>query len=640
MRISKILILMFITQYLYSQTTPTLVVSQTRGCAPVIITVNINLNGCTLNPGAQVQYVYDYKIFTDFNNPLKVSTITGFTYTLPGIYTLAQGVPATCTGSPLASFTNTVTVRVLPLSTINFALIGCSPNKGSLTINENNYDAYQIDWGDGSSTIVGGNATHSHLYTDDSRRTATITGLYFYSQTIPGTPPTVNNLTCTSAIQTQDVFPIASLTGATMRQIELAQPSPNAGSVSFSGTLDRRMTYRLMQKTIGGRYSVISVLSNINGDFTTSVSGLNTVNNRYCFKYQTFETCSTDTVDSDEICTIRIKSATANTQNNTLTWQSYPITSTYQVFANGTTIATRTDSSYTDERIQCKQWYCYRVVASFNNKLSISDTQCVLGQKPSEISKITGFHSSYEPGYLKLFWTASTLAGVVYQLYQIDSRGVESNLDTTKQTVYTAQTTAPRCYYLKVKETCGESAPAYTCPIKVQAQKDNMIQNSGTYTTYINGDSIPVASYEAEIYDPDGNFIRNIGAASANAFIHNPIDTTNQQIFYKIKATLADGTIVYSDSKDVIQDMRLFAPTAFTPNNDNNNETYTPKGLFWHKYEIKIYNRWGQLVYGSDDKTKTWGGGSLNPDLYHVYIRVEDLFGKVITHNGTIQLIR
>lgn len=52
----------------------------------------------------------------------------------------------------------------------------------------------------------------------------------------------------------------------------------------------------------------------------------------------------------------------------------------------------------------------------------------------------------------------------------------------------------------------------------------------------------------------------------------------------------------------------LFLPTAFTPNNDHMNETFVAKGLEVKNFNINIYNRWGQLVFSSNDMNNGWDG--------------------------------
>lgn len=59
--------------------------------------------------------------------------------------------------------------------------------------------------------------------------------------------------------------------------------------------------------------------------------------------------------------------------------------------------------------------------------------------------------------------------------------------------------------------------------------------------------------------------------------------------------------IVYPEEK-------FFAPNVFTPNGDNKNETFTISGVPIDEYELIIYNRWGKLIYQSNDINQPWDG--------------------------------
>lgn len=90
---------------------------------------------------------------------------------------------------------------------------------------------------------------------------------------------------------------------------------------------------------------------------------------------------------------------------------------------------------------------------------------------------------------------------------------------------------------------------------------------------------------------------------------------------------------------------KLFVPTAFTPNGDGLNDYFKP--VFTgpsSKYDFKIFNRWGQLVFHSKKPGEGWDGrfkGVLQrSDVFVFYITAEgDCNGK-FEQKGTIALIR
>lgn len=53
-------------------------------------------------------------------------------------------------------------------------------------------------------------------------------------------------------------------------------------------------------------------------------------------------------------------------------------------------------------------------------------------------------------------------------------------------------------------------------------------------------------------------------------------------------------------------------PNAFTPNGDNQNDLFTPFPFcFIESVEFKVYNRWGQLVFETEDPNLNWDGTNL-----------------------------
>lgn len=77
-----------------------------------------------------------------------------------------------------------------------------------------------------------------------------------------------------------------------------------------------------------------------------------------------------------------------------------------------------------------------------------------------------------------------------------------------------------------------------------------------------------------------------------------------------------DGTVVKR-----ICTVELFFPNAFTPNQDGVNDIWLPIGNSVIKYDLNIYNRWGELIYQTSDVNAGWNGISdgkaANTDVYY-----------------------
>ncbi len=93
----------------------------------------------------------------------------------------------------------------------------------------------------------------------------------------------------------------------------------------------------------------------------------------------------------------------------------------------------------------------------------------------------------------------------------------------------------------------------------------------------------------------------------------------------------------------------LELPSAFTPSGDETNRILSPKGFGIEELlEFKIYNRWGNLVFSSNDISKGWDGKYQGKDqpidtyIYTVTARMAtpDGAGIIKKIKGTVLLIR
>ncbi|ULQ54645.1 gliding motility-associated C-terminal domain-containing protein [Flavihumibacter fluvii] len=90
----------------------------------------------------------------------------------------------------------------------------------------------------------------------------------------------------------------------------------------------------------------------------------------------------------------------------------------------------------------------------------------------------------------------------------------------------------------------------------------------------------------------------------------------------------------------------FFFPSAFSPNGDGKNETFTLLSSYALKYyQLRVFNRWGQQVFFTNDYQKGWDG-TLNgieaqPGTY-IWKADMQVQGKneLVQRKGTVQLIR
>lgn len=94
-------------------------------------------------------------------------------------------------------------------------------------------------------------------------------------------------------------------------------------------------------------------------------------------------------------------------------------------------------------------------------------------------------------------------------------------------------------------------------------------------------------------------------------------------------------------------DWTLYVPNAFTPNGDNFNDYFMPKGIGIIEFEMRIYDRWGNYIARIEDiNNKGWDGKVENydddcqQDVYVYRINFRDIFSKRRQLTGTFTLVR
>jgi gliding motility-associated-like protein len=58
----------------------------------------------------------------------------------------------------------------------------------------------------------------------------------------------------------------------------------------------------------------------------------------------------------------------------------------------------------------------------------------------------------------------------------------------------------------------------------------------------------------------------------------------------------------------------FYVPNAFTPDEDGKNDTWGPMGdnFEYESYNVQVYDRWGSLVWQTDNPFKWWDGTDQN----------------------------
>uniref|UniRef100_UPI004047CEEA T9SS type B sorting domain-containing protein n=1 Tax=Roseivirga sp. TaxID=1964215 RepID=UPI004047CEEA len=77
---------------------------------------------------------------------------------------------------------------------------------------------------------------------------------------------------------------------------------------------------------------------------------------------------------------------------------------------------------------------------------------------------------------------------------------------------------------------------------------------------------------------------------------------------YSVRIVDANGCETSLGFEVVERYPKLFIPNAFSPNNDGVNDVFKPVTDCQLQYSMQIYNKWGAIVFATEDITKGWDG--------------------------------
>jgi gliding motility-associated-like protein len=218
------------------------------------------------------------------------------------------------------------------------------------------------------------------------------------------------------------------------------------------------------------------------------------------------------------------------------------------------------------------------------------------------------------------------------------------------------------CYHVIMKDTCDNYGPMgkEACSILLTGNSipfaNNLAWNQ--YSFWENG----TAFYELiALGDQSISANKTIVSANDSVFIDENLDILSGQFKYTVVANQKENSqgkfgtesdkytnsTIYSKSNEIIlsQKALLHIPNAFTPNGDGNNDDWNIRDVFVQSYYLEVYNKWGQLIFKTSDKRNKWNGQSFSgetviSDTYIFIISYTDYYGKVLTRNGNVTVLK
>ena len=213
--------------------------------------------------------------------------------------------------------------------------------------------------------------------------------------------------------------------------------------------------------------------------------------------------------------------------------------------------------------------------------------------------------------------------------------------------------------------SCYNTAGVYTISAGITDQ--NGCSGVATYTVEVYPKPVadfnhapikPVINIDGDVVFTDASYGATI--ASWNWYFTNTAQYTsnvqNPTFLYTEAGTYAVALVVKSDKGcvdtivrpiEVGEDYGIYVPNAFSPNDDGLNDIFQPKGFGIVKYELQIFDRWGERIFstktfeeGWDGKYGSRGGSVCQNGVYTWLINVTSVFGKSHELKGHVTLIK
>lgn len=153
------------------------------------------------------------------------------------------------------------------------------------------------------------------------------------------------------------------------------------------------------------------------------------------------------------------------------------------------------------------------------------------------------------------------------------------------------------------------------------------------------------AQINASSSDPTSNYAWSPSAGLSCTSCADPIASPTSTTTYTVTATDANGCMATDEiTITVLTALTIGIPNAFSPNNDGLNDNFQVFTAGMTSYHIRVFNRWGQVVFESTDAGQSWDGsfsGELQPmGVYAFILSGTASDNSAVLENGNITLLR
>lgn len=202
----------------------------------------------------------------------------------------------------------------------------------------------------------------------------------------------------------------------------------------------------------------------------------------------------------------------------------------------------------------------------------------------------------------------------------------------------------PGTYFFE-NESIAQNGCDSTHYLELTIHPQSVVEIIVARSTIFLGESVPIQVIGSETYQ----YIWTPSEGLSCDDCPNPIASPTEDVVYTL--TVIDDNncpLVYEIPVDVqiCEDARITAPNMITPNDDGIND-----GFWLYEHEgiddlefIRIFNRWGELVYETNNIAEKWEGKHrgrpVNPGVYAYHIKGRCIGGEEFNIKGNVTVVK
>ncbi len=381
-----------------------------------------------------------------------------------------------------------------------------------------------------------------------------------------------------------------------------------------------------------------------------------------CYKIQHIDSCGFKSKKSPEHCTIYLKVVSVESGKNDLNWtkyigwnvDKYQIIRTVEGVTSMLAEVNGNVLNYSDTLL-CDKNYCYKIVG-INESLNVSSQSNSVCSRPVYNGNTT-------------FSNIQVVSVVDNSYIQVTAEGSVGDFIITKEINPTNQvklTNNQKEYYdynvdvssysyeysIKQIDYCGDTSQSGQIgkSILFDLEKEglDLTMHWTAYKSWKNG----VKEYI--VYrNKGGSFVEFKSITGSDTAVHikasGEVGSSN---CFKVVAVSENGLRSESNIRCITGEPVVFIPNAFSPDDDDLNEGLKPYSLFIKSpkvyedglYIFSVYNRWGELLFSTNDPELGWDGTYMNNELpqgnYMYTLRLKGLDNKIQNFSGLVTLVR